>query len=131
MELSKALASLGFGAWNDLEPGTYLVPNPDPDQELSLGFFSESDKKSTNLELSIKNRLNGALSSKLMEIEAKREKALLVDKKLAKMPEGPEKRKLLYQKQSQENYQRKNKKSPIDEERALHESYQILLKVRK
>jgi hypothetical protein len=77
----------------------------------------------------IKSRLNGALNAKLTEIEAKREKALNTEKKLAKMSEGPEKRKLLYVKQQQENYQRKNKKSPIDEERSLHESYQILLKV--
>ena len=25
MELSKALATLGFGAWNDLEPGENLI----------------------------------------------------------------------------------------------------------
>ena len=27
MELSKALACLGFGAWNDLEPGKYIIRN--------------------------------------------------------------------------------------------------------
>ena len=52
-----------------------------------------------------------------------------LDKKIAKLPDGSEKRKLMYQKQQTEENNRKHKKSPIDEERNLHESYQILLRV--
>ena len=48
-----------------------------------------------------------------------------------KLGDGPERRKLMYQRTQTENYNRKHKKSPIDEERALHESYQIILKVSK
>lgn len=88
--------------------------------------FSEAERKTGK---SVKSRLNDALQSKLDEVEKKREKMILLDKKIAKLGEGPEKRKLVYQKQTQENYNRKHKKAPIDEERAAHESYQILLKV--
>ena len=77
----------------------------------------------------VKDRLNEALNSKLMEVEYRREKMILLDKRIMKLPEGSEKRKLIYQRQTTENYNRKHKKSPIDEERALHESYQIILKV--
>ena len=76
-----------------------------------------------------KERLNKALNQKLEENELKKQRMIALDKKIAKLPDGSEKRKLTYQKQQQEEYQRKHKKSPIDEERNLHESYQILLRV--
>ncbi len=91
------------------------------------GGGSGGEKKT--LEQIIKERLNKALHERLAEIETKKEKAIALDKKIAKLPDGAEKRKLLYQKQQQENFNRRNKKSPVDEERALHESYQILLGV--
>lgn len=90
--------------------------------------FSEAERKTGK---SVKTRLNDALQKRLEEVEKKREKMIILDKKIAKLGEGPEKRKLVYQKQTQDNYNRKHKKAPIDEERAAHESYQILLKVKK
>ena len=86
----------------------------------------ESEKKSGK---TVKDRLDEALDEKLAEVERKREKMILLDKKIAKLPDGQERRKLMYQKQQTDNYNRKHKKSPIDEERTLHESYQIILKV--
>ncbi len=65
----------------------------------------------------------------MADVEEKREKALLLEKKINKMPDGPDKRKLMYKKQLQDAADRKRKKTPVDEERALHESYQIVLKV--
>ena len=91
-------------------------------------FFSESDKREGK---TVKERLNESLNVKLMEVEKKREKNLILEKKIAKLPEGAERRKLIYQKQQQDNYNRRHKKFPIDEERALHEAYQIIMKVRK
>ena len=73
--------------------------------------------------------MNESLNAKLYEVEKKREKGILLDKKIAKLPDGQERRKLIYQKQQQDNYNRRHKKFPIDEERALHESYQIIMKV--
>ena len=89
--------------------------------------ISESDKREGK---SVRDRLNESLNAKLTEVEKKREKAIILDKKIAKLPDGPERRKLIYQKQQQENYNRRHKKYPIDEERALHESYQIIMKVK-
>ena len=74
--------------------------------------------------------MNESLNAKLFEVEKKREKGILLDKKIAKLPDGQERRKLIYQKQQQDNYNRRHKKFPIDEERALHESYQIIMKVK-
>ena len=88
--------------------------------------ITEAEKKTGK---SVKDRLNEALDNKLEEVARKREKMILLDKKIQKLSEGPERRKLMYQKQTQENYNRKHKKAPIDEERAAHESYQIILKV--
>ena len=88
--------------------------------------ITEAEKKTGK---SVKDRLNEALDTKLEEVARKREKMILLDKKIQKLSEGPERRKLMYQKQTQENYNRKHKKAPIDEERAAHESYQIILKV--
>ena len=89
--------------------------------------FSENEKHDNT---AIKRRLNKALNAKLEDVERKREKLVNLDKKIQKLPDGAERRKLIYQKQSTEDYNRKHRKSPIDEERALHESYQILIKVR-
>ena len=97
-------------------------------QAILIRYFAESEKKSGK---TVRERLNEALNSKLDEVEKKREKMILLDKKIAKLSEGPERRKLVYQKQTQENYNRKHKKAPIDEERAAHESFQIILKVIK
>ena len=95
---------------------------------LKLLFFLslESEKKSGK---TVKDRLDDALDEKLNEVERKREKLILLDKKIAKLGDGQERRKLMYQKQQTDAYNRKHKKTPIDEERALHESYQIILKV--
>ena len=88
--------------------------------------FTESDKREGK---TVRERLNESLNAKLYEVEKKREKGILLDKKIAKLPDGQERRKLIYQKQQQDNYNRRHKKFPIDEERALHESYQIIMKV--
>lgn len=79
--------------------------------------------------LTPKDRLNKALNQKLDEVEIRKQRMVTLDKKIAKLPDGSEKRKLMYQKQQTEENNRKHKKSPIDEERNLHESYQILLRV--
>ena len=88
--------------------------------------FSESDKREGK---TVRERLNESLNVKLSEVEKQREKAIFLDKKIAKLPDGQERRKLIYQKQQQENYNRRHKKYPIDQERALHEAYQIIMKV--
>ena len=87
-------------------------------------IFSENERA-----LTPKDRLNKALNQKLDEVEIRKQRMVALDKKIAKLPEGSEKRKLTYQKQQTEENNRKHKKSPIDEERNLHESYQILLRV--
>ena len=89
-------------------------------------LYTESEKKSGR---TLKNRLDEAVNEKLAEVERKRTKMILLDQKIKKLGDTPERRKLMYQKTQIENYNRKHKKSPIDEERALHESFQIILKV--
>lgn len=89
--------------------------------------FAGIDQKNA---LSAKDRVNDALNARLAEVEEKREKALLLEKKIGKMADGPERRKLVYRKKQQEEYERKRKKTPVDEERLLHESYQLVLKVK-
>ena len=81
--------------------------------------------------LGAKERLNRALNERLEQVEMRKQRAVALEKKISKLPDGSEKRKLTYQKQQQEEYNRKHKKSPIDEERNYHESYQILLRVRQ
>ena len=92
----------------------------------SSTVFSESDKSSGK---SIKVKLNEALNGKLAEIESKREKAIIREKRIAKLPDGPERRKLIFQKTQEENAAKKKKKDRVVEEQDLHESYQILLGV--
>ena len=92
----------------------------------TLFIFSESDKSSGK---SIKVKLNEALNGKLAEIESKREKAIIREKRIAKLPDGPERRKLIFQKTQEENAAKKKKKDRVVEEQDLHESYQILLGV--
>ena len=89
-------------------------------------LYTESEKKSGR---TLKNRLDEAVNEKLAEVERKRTKMILLDQKIKKLGDTPERRKLMFQKTQIENYNRKHKKSPIDEERALHESFQIILKV--
>lgn len=79
--------------------------------------------------ISAKDKIKEALNQRLSEVEDRREKALLLEKKIAKMADGPEKRKLVYRKRQQDESEKKRRKTPVDEERALHESYQIVLKV--
>lgn len=69
------------------------------------------------------------MNIRLAEVESRREKIIARDKRIAKLPDGPERRKLVFQKQQEEMKQRRNSSAPINEEQNLHESYQILLKV--
>ncbi len=93
---------------------------------LFFGIVLETDKA---VGKSIKEKINEALNKRLAEVESKREKILQREKKIAKLPDGPERRKLIFQKQQEEKSQRRNSSAPINEEQNLHESYQILLKV--
>ena len=71
-------------------------------------------------------KLNKTMFTKLQDIESKREKATALEKKLSKMADGPKKRQIVYQKQQEEAMAIKYKRTPVDEERALHEAYQVL-----
>jgi len=62
---------------------------------------------------------------KVQEIEAKRERAAALERKLSKMAEGPKKRQIVYQKQQEEANAIKYHRTPVDEERAIHEAYQV------
>ena len=70
-------------------------------------------------------KLNKTMFTKLQDIESKREKATALEKKLSKMADGPKKRQIVYQKQQEEAMAIKYKRTPVDEERALHEAYQV------
>ena len=77
--------------------------------------------------LSVVEKLNKTMFIKLQDIESKRERATALERRLSKMTDGPKKRQLVYQKQQEEALAIKYKRTPIDEERALHEAYQVLL----
>ena len=67
---------------------------------------------------------------KLGECEQKKENYLKLERKINKLPDGPEKRKLIYQKSLKDTEEKRKNKTPVDIERQLHESYQMILKVR-
>ena len=53
----------------------------------------------------------------------------MCDRKISKLPDGPERRKLIYQKNQREKEEKRKNCAPVDKERQLHESYQMVLKV--
>ena len=67
---------------------------------------------------------------KLAECEQKKENYLLLERKINKLPDGPEKRKLIYGRNLRDKEENRKNKTPVDIERQLHESYQMILKVR-
>ena len=62
-------------------------------------------------------------------VEERRDKKLRRDKKIQKLPDGPERRKLIFQATTEEKAMKRKKTDYIIEEQELHESYQLLLKV--
>ena len=94
-------------------------------QNISIPTES-GDKKSG---LNAKERITENLNMKLTECEQLKEKYLLIDKRISKLPDGPERRKLIYQKNMREKEEKRKNKGPVDVERQLHESYQMVLKV--
>ena len=66
---------------------------------------------------------------KLAECEQKKENYLLLERKINKLPDGPEKRKLIYGRNLRDKEENRKNKTPVDIERQLHESYQMILKV--
>jgi len=112
IEVNKALTVMGFGTWNGLEP--------------------EVERETPNY---VKNRLNKRLFDKITAIENKREEEQREAARAAKMTKE-EKRIMKMEKRKRElkggmgadELQRGAKKrSLIDEERAVHEAYQILM----
>ena len=83
----------------------------------------------------VKDKLNERLFEKIQELEEKKSQLLKDQKRIAKMKKGgPQKRRQAeleeLQMEKQEKLgkkQGKNKKSLDDEQRAIHESYQVLL----
>ena len=53
-----------------------------------------------------------------------------MERKISKLPDGPEKRKMIYQRNLRDKEEKRKNKTPVDTERQLHESYQMILKVR-
>jgi len=102
-------------------------------QKFGMNFISENDKQKlekTKIEgegvaTTVVEKLNKTMFVKLQEIEGKREKATALERKLSKMADGPKKRQITYQKQQEEAMAIKYKRTPVDEERALHEAYQV------
>jgi len=105
IEVIKALNSLGFTTWNELQ--------------------SENDVRAGK---TIKENLNEALNEKIGIVEQKRENKLKRDKRIAKLPDGPERRKLIFQASTEEKAQKRKKTDFQIEEQEIHESYQLLLK---
>ena len=77
-----------------------------------------------------KERITDNLNMKLAECEQKKENYLNLERKINKLPDGPEKRKLIYQRTTRDKEEQRKNKTPVDIERQLHESYQMILKVR-
>ena len=77
----------------------------------------------------IKENLNAALKEKVAIVEAKRENKVKREKRIAKLPDGPERRKLVFQASTEEKAQKRKKTDFQIEEQEIHESYQLLLKV--
>ena len=69
------------------------------------------------------------MNEKLQEIEAKRDNKLKRDKKIAKLPDGAERRKLMFQASTEEKAMARKKTDYCIQEQEVHESYQLLLKV--
>ena len=78
-----------------------------------------------------KERITDNLNMKLAECEQKKENYLNLERKINKLPDGPEKRKLIYQRNNRDKEEKRKSKTPVDIERQLHESYQMILKVRE
>jgi len=108
VEINKALTTMGFGTWNGLEP--------------------EAERENRDY---VKDRLNQKLFQKVQQIEEKREKEYLESKRTTKISKAEQRKMKLKQQQDEMNGDFKprgtQKKSLIDEERAIHEAYQILL----
>ena len=83
----------------------------------------------------VKDKLNERLFEKIQELEGKKSQVIKDQKRIAKLKKGgPQMRRkaeleeIEMKKQEKLNKkQGKNKKSLVDEERAIHESYQVLL----
>ena len=137
MELNKSLTLMGFGTWNNLEPGKQLVKS-----KTNIAFngisvfkilfwssvthFSEIARFEDGY---VKKRLNERLFEKVQALEEKRARLFKDEKRIAKLKKGgPQKRKQaeLEELQMRKN-DGKNKKSLDEEQRSVHESYQILL----
>ena len=88
--------------------------------------ISENDLRAGK---TIKENLNEALNERLKIVEEKRENKLRREKKIQKLPDGPERRKLIFQANTEEKAMKRKKTDYIVEEQELHESYQLLLKV--
>ena len=83
----------------------------------------------------VRDRLNERLFEKIQELEGKRTQLIKDQKRIAKMKKGgPQMRRQaeleeieMKKQETLNKKQGKNKKSLVDEERAIHESYQVLL----
>ena len=89
-------------------------------------IFAENDVRAGK---TIKENLNEAPNEKIAIIESKKENKLKRDKRIAKLPDGPERRKLIFQASTEEKAQKRKKTDFQIEEQEVHESYQLLLKV--
>ena len=69
------------------------------------------------------------MNEKLADIEARRDNKLKREKKIAKMADGPERRKLMFQASTEEKAMARKKTDYCIQEQEVHESYQLLLKV--
>ena len=77
----------------------------------------------------IKQNLNDALNEKLADVESRRDNKLKRDKRIKKLPDGPERRKLIFQADTEERAMARKKTDYCIQEQEIHESYQLLLKV--
>ena len=77
----------------------------------------------------MRRRIDHRLNTELEKVEQKRERQIAMSKKLEKMADNQEKRRLVYQQEQKKEEDLKRNKTPAQMERALHESYQIVIKV--
>ena len=111
-----------------LKEHTYYFFNDYYLTQLFFRLFTEGGDKHEGK--TPKERITDNLNMKLEECEKKKENYLLLERKINKLPDGPEKRKLIYGRNLREKDEKRRNKSPVDIERQLHESYQMILKVR-
>ena len=88
--------------------------------------FTENDVRAGK---TIKQNLNDALNEKLADVESRRDNKLKRDKRIKKLPDGPERRKLIFQADTEERAMARKKTDYCIQEQEIHESYQLLLKV--